>query len=163
MHTPTLCKIETLIDVYPLRAWVGVVALDFRAPQLLKLVPVVALVLSGCKTTESTPESVAWSATQPKRAHEVRTWANQVDSVPLLANERGGQATVLEGTGRFVGELTTGAISGLSEDGSDGVTLNLVNVPTLQAAAVSVWRNGGDAESVALAMAWPIICAIFTG
>jgi general secretion pathway protein D len=57
-----------------------------------------------------------------------------MSSAPLLANARGGPSTVIEGSGRFVGEPPTGAINPSSEDVADGVTLNLVNVPAPQAA-----------------------------
>jgi general secretion pathway protein D len=57
-----------------------------------------------------------------------------MSSAPLLANTRGGPSTVIEGSGRFVGEPPTGSISPSSEDVADGVTLNLVNVPAPQAA-----------------------------
>lgn len=53
---------------------------------------------------------------------------------PLLANTRGGQSTVIEGTGRFVADAPTGAIGHASDEVTDGVTINLVNVPTPQAA-----------------------------
>jgi general secretion pathway protein D len=59
---------------------------------------------------------------------------DRTSSAPLLANTRGGQSTVIEGSGRFVGEPPTGAIGRPSEDVTDGVTLNLVNVPAPQAA-----------------------------
>jgi general secretion pathway protein D len=52
----------------------------------------------------------------------------------LLANNRGGQSTIIEGSGRFVGEPPTGAIDRPPEDAADGVTINLVNVPAPQAA-----------------------------
>lgn len=54
--------------------------------------------------------------------------------MPLLANTRGGQSTIIEDTGRFVGEPPTGSIGSLSDAVDDGVTLNLVNVPAPQAA-----------------------------
>jgi general secretion pathway protein D len=57
-----------------------------------------------------------------------------MSSAPLLANTRGGPSTVIEGSGRFVGEPPTGSINPSSEDAADGVTLNLVNVPAPQAA-----------------------------
>lgn len=53
---------------------------------------------------------------------------------PLLANTRGGQSTLIEGTGRFVGDTPTGAIGQTSDEVTDGVTINLVNVPAPQAA-----------------------------
>jgi hypothetical protein len=69
---------------------------------------------------------------------------------PLLANTRGGESTVIEGTGRFVGDPPTGAISPSSDDVTGGVTINLVNVPAPQAAtnrtfslaALCIWRSG---------------------
>ena len=59
---------------------------------------------------------------------------DRTSSAPLLANTRGGQSTVIEGSGRFVGEPPTGVIGRPPEDVTDGVTLNLVNVPAPQAA-----------------------------
>ncbi|WP_442894980.1 type II secretion system secretin GspD [Bradyrhizobium sp. AZCC 1578] len=53
---------------------------------------------------------------------------------PLLANTRGGNSTIIEGNGRFIGEPPTGAIARASEDVADDVTINLVNVPASQAA-----------------------------
>ncbi len=55
-------------------------------------------------------------------------------SSPLLADTRGGASTVVEGTGRFVGEPATGGFAGSSDEVTDGVTINLVNVPAQQAA-----------------------------
>jgi general secretion pathway protein D len=57
-----------------------------------------------------------------------------MSGAPLLTNTRGGQSTVIEGSGRFVGEPPTSSISRSSEDVVDSVTLNLVNVPAPQAA-----------------------------
>ena len=51
-----------------------------------------------------------------------------------MANNRGGQSTVIEGSGRFVGDQPTGSINRASEEATDGVTINLVNVPAPQAA-----------------------------
>jgi general secretion pathway protein D len=53
---------------------------------------------------------------------------------PLFGNTRGGPSTVVEGTGRFVGEPPSGATRSSGEAGDDGVTLNLVNVPARDAA-----------------------------
>jgi general secretion pathway protein D len=52
----------------------------------------------------------------------------------LLGNTRGGESTFIEGSGRFVGELPTAAVGRPSDEVTDGVTLNLVNVPVPQAA-----------------------------
>jgi general secretion pathway protein D len=59
---------------------------------------------------------------------------NRMGGSPLLANTRGGNSTVIEGSGRFIGEPPTGATARSSEDVADGVTINLVNVPAPQAA-----------------------------
>ena len=67
-------------------------------------------------------------------ASEVRSRPARTGGAPLLANARGGPSTVIEGSGRFVGEPPTASINKLSEDVADGVTLNLVNVPAPQAA-----------------------------
>jgi hypothetical protein len=68
------------------------------------------------------------------RASAGQSRPDRMSSAPLLANTRGGPSTVIEGSGRFVGEPPTGAMSPSSEDVADGVTLNLVNVPAPQAA-----------------------------
>jgi general secretion pathway protein D len=60
--------------------------------------------------------------------------ASRMGGAPLLANTRGGNSTVIEGSGRFVGELATGSTGRSQEDAADGVTINLVNVPAPQAA-----------------------------
>jgi general secretion pathway protein D len=59
---------------------------------------------------------------------------DRTGGAPLLGNTRGGDSTIIEGSGRFVGEPPTGSINPSSEDVTDGVTLNLVNVPAPQAA-----------------------------
>ncbi|WP_410052804.1 type II secretion system secretin GspD [Bradyrhizobium sp. SZCCHNPS2010] len=60
--------------------------------------------------------------------------SNRLSGSPLLADTRGSSSTVIEGSGRFVGEPATGSISGTSDEVADGVTINLVNVPAPQAA-----------------------------
>ena len=68
------------------------------------------------------------------RTSEGQGRSDRTSSAPLLANTRGGPSTIIEGSGRFVGEPPTGAIGRPSDDVTDGVTLNLVNVPAPQAA-----------------------------
>ncbi|MGJ5222176.1 secretin N-terminal domain-containing protein, partial [Bradyrhizobium oligotrophicum] len=60
--------------------------------------------------------------------------AGKMSGSPLLDDNRGGPATMIEGSGRFVGEAPTGAVARASEDVADGITINLVNVPAPQAA-----------------------------
>lgn len=59
-------------------------------------------------------------------------------SAPLLSRRPdtvpAKQATLLEGTGQFVGEPATGATSSSADAEPDGVTVNLVNVSAPQAA-----------------------------
>lgn len=103
------------------------------------LIPVV-LGLSACQTIDDAPVSNAWNAVPAASpAPIVRTGTGQwrsdrMGGAPLLANTRGGQSTVIEGSGRFVGDAPTGAIGRSSDEVTDGVTINLVNVPAPQAA-----------------------------
>jgi general secretion pathway protein D len=100
-----------------------------------------ALALSACQTIENPPAEPAWGAVLavPQTAagqpyvHPVRA-ASRFGSSPLLADTRNANSTVIEGTGRFVGDPPTGSLSGPTEDVIDGVTINLVNVPAPQAA-----------------------------
>jgi general secretion pathway protein D len=97
------------------------------------LIPLV-LGLSGCQTIDEAPTSSAWNYVPSTRTNEPQSRYDRTNSTPLLANTRGGQSMVIEGSGRFVGEPPTGVIGRPSEDVTDGVTLNLVNVPAPQAA-----------------------------
>src|ERR1700737_3835859 len=90
--------------------------------------------LSACQTIDDAPASSAWNSVPAPRASANLGRSDRMSSAPLLANTRGGPSTVIEGSGRFVGEPPTGAINSSSEDVADGVTLNLVNVPAPQAA-----------------------------
>lgn len=92
-----------------------------------------ALALSSCQTMEELPGAADNAVSRSlfrlggDKARVDRPGAIQVaDSAPA-------QATVIEGTGRFVGEPPTGSVPG-ADNGEGGVTLNLVNVPTAQAA-----------------------------
>ena len=106
----------------------------FRTSQLRILLLPFALGLSACQTVDDALASSSWSAVPSASASEVRSPHTRTSGAPLLANARGGPSTVVEGSGRFVGEPPTGAINRTSEDVADGVTLNLVNVPAPQAA-----------------------------
>jgi general secretion pathway protein D len=99
------------------------------------LVPFV-LALSACQTIDDVPTSSTWSSAPLPytRTSDGQNRSDRSGGAALLANTRGGQATVIEGSGRFVGDPPTGAIGKPSEDVTDGVTLNLVNVPAPQAA-----------------------------
>jgi general secretion pathway protein D len=60
--------------------------------------------------------------------------AGRISGSPLLDDNKGGPATIVEGTVRFVGEPLTGAVSRATGDVADGVTINLAGVPVPQAA-----------------------------
>jgi general secretion pathway protein D len=112
----------------------GAFALVDRTSQFRILLLPFVLGLSACQTIDEAPTSNAWNYVPSTRINESQSRYDRTSSAPLLANTRGGQSTVIEGSGRFVGEPPTGAIGRPSEDVTDGVTLNLVNVPAPQAA-----------------------------
>ncbi|WP_316200636.1 MULTISPECIES: type II secretion system secretin GspD [unclassified Bradyrhizobium] len=105
----------------------------------------VVLALSACQTMEEGASSFAWStsgadagaaaqARAAMRSPAAGARAGKVSGSPLLDDNRGGPTTMVEGTGRFVGESPTGAVSRGAEDVADGVTINLAGVPVPQAA-----------------------------
>jgi general secretion pathway protein D len=109
-------------------------ALAFRNSQLRILVLPLALALSACQTMDGAPVSDTWNAVPAPRVSAGQSRPDRTGGAPLLANARGGPSTVIEGSGRFVGEPPTGSIGRPPDDVADGVTLNLVNVPAPQAA-----------------------------
>jgi general secretion pathway protein D len=132
----------------------GIVALAYLLSRLRILAVPVLLGLSACQTiddahvsnvlvenapvsnswTTDAPTSSSWNAAPLPRGGDGSGRANRLGGAPLLANTRGGQSTLIEGSGRFVGEPPTGAIGRTIDEVADGVTLNLVNVPAPQAA-----------------------------
>src|ERR1700733_2660859 len=110
----------------------GAFALVDQTSQLRILLLPFVLGLSACQTIDEAPSSSSWSSTPSIRSSEGQMRPDRTSSAPLLANTRGGQSTVIEGSGRFVGDPPTGAIGRPPEDVTDGVTLNLVNVPAPQ-------------------------------
>jgi general secretion pathway protein D len=89
---------------------------------------------------DSQPATSAWGAAPVPQPAADQAYArptrvpNRFGGSPLLADTRGGNSTVIEGSGRFVGEPPTGSLSGAPDDVADGLTINLVNVPAPQAA-----------------------------
>lgn len=87
---------------------------------------------------DSQPPTLEWSSAQrPTAEHAFAQRSlstSRIGGSPLLANTRGGNSTVIEGSGRFIGEPPTGGTARASEDVADGVTINLVNVPASHAA-----------------------------
>ena len=127
----------------------GIVALAYLLSRLRILAVPVLLGLSACQTIDDAqvanapvtdtwnsqaPASNAWNAAPLVRGNDASGRSARPDGAPLLANTRGGQSTMIEGSGRFVGEPPTGAIGRANDEVTDGVTLNLVNVPAPQAA-----------------------------
>ena len=125
---------------------VGIVALAYLISRLRILAVPVLLGLSACQTMEDAQvanaqvwnseaaASNAWNAAPLARGSDATGRSSRLGGAPLLANTRGGQSTLIEGSGRFVGEPPTGAIGRSTDEIADGVTLNLVNVPAPQAA-----------------------------
>jgi len=107
---------------------------------------VVALATSACQTTDETYllSADADSGSAPlaradngvQRGAKLRppsSAASRSGGTPLLDNSPKTKTTFLEGTGRFVGDPQSLRQAARDADGGD-VTLNLVNVPTPQAA-----------------------------
>jgi general secretion pathway protein D len=95
-----------------------------------------ALGVSACQTIDAAPTSDAWNyvPSTVTRANEAQARYDHTSGASLLANTHGGQSTVIEGSGRFVGEPSTGPINQSPEDVGDSVTLNIVNTLAPQAA-----------------------------
>jgi hypothetical protein len=82
--------------------------LVYRISQFRIVLLPFALGLSACQTIDEAPTSSSWSAAPLVRTSEGQGRPDRSSSAPLLANNRGGQSTVIEGSGRFVGEPPTG-------------------------------------------------------
>jgi general secretion pathway protein D len=90
----------------------GAFALVCRISRFRILLIPFALGLSACQTIDDAPTSSAWNYVPSTRTNEFQSRYDRTSSAPLLANTRGGQSTVIEGSGRFVGEPPTGASAG---------------------------------------------------
>ncbi|WP_315722120.1 MULTISPECIES: hypothetical protein [unclassified Bradyrhizobium] len=97
----------------------------------------VVLALSACQTMEEGTSSFAWSTSAAEAGSAVQAQAamrspagnaraGRISGSPLLDDNKGGPATVMEGTGRFVGEPATGAVPRGAEDVGITVTVHLV-------------------------------------
>jgi general secretion pathway protein D len=94
-----------------------------------------ALLLSACQTIDDVPtNNSTWISLPSSRLSNAPSQPERVGGAPLLDNARGGKSTIIEGSGRFVGEPPTGSIRWSADPVEDGVTINLVNVPAPQAA-----------------------------
>ena len=90
-------------------------------------------IVSGCETRE--PDTlIAARSPSPAGVEAGQRGLLTTNASPLPANPPPGKTTFLEGTGRFIGTPRPAVQDGDEVAGADGVTLNLVNVPTSQAA-----------------------------
>ena len=108
----------------------GIVALAYLLSRLRILAVPALLGLSACQTiddaqvsnaavanapvsnsgTTDASASNSWNAAPLARGSDRSGRAGRLGGAPLLANTRGGQSTMIEGSGRFVGEPPTGSI-----------------------------------------------------
>jgi general secretion pathway protein D len=84
----------------------------------------VCLGLSACQTVADSQAPIAFGSAPPPPL--VTRWGastprDGIGGAPLLANARGGPSTIIEGSGRFVGEPPTGSISRGPEHVADSV------------------------------------------
>ncbi len=106
----------------------------------LVLLMLLALTMSGCQTIDDEGSTNTWNASPIARRGDEVPRRSSSGGTALLGNEPAGKSTIIEGTGRFIGEPSASdrlsAPEGRSapEGAADNVTLNLVNVPAPQAA-----------------------------
>ena len=122
--------------------------MECKLAQCRHLLLPLALALSACQTTDDTPSINTWNSAPSVRMIDNQSRADRLGGSPLLANDRGGKTTIIEGTGRFVGDPLIDIIKASTDAGDGGVTLNLLNVPTAQAAKTIL----GDILSVKYAV-----------
>src|SRR5215510_16361136 len=96
-----------------------------------------ALALSACQSTmEDGPASMTntWATAPLVRVDESAAPRPRVNGTPLADTRALPKTTMMEGTGRFIGDPSVGTVKPSGDPREDGVTLNLVNVPAPQAA-----------------------------
>ncbi|MGA2125108.1 MAG: type II secretion system secretin GspD [Xanthobacteraceae bacterium] len=76
----------------------------------------------------------AWSPSPGARRSEQAPRQVSSNGTALLGHEPAGNSTMIEGSGRFIGESPASRDRSAAETAADDVTLNLVNVPAPQAA-----------------------------
>jgi general secretion pathway protein D len=89
---------------------------------------------SGCQTIDDVGSTNSWSPSATVRRGDEAPHRGSSGGTALLGTEPAGKSTMMEGTGRFIGDKSAPEGLSASEDTADGVTLNLVNVPAPQAA-----------------------------
>jgi general secretion pathway protein D len=95
---------------------------------------VLALMTSACQTIEDSSITNTWRSDPLPRLDAKRGRAPGTTSAPLLRDRPAAKPTLIEGTGRFVGDRSKDLHTNASDSVESGVTLNLVNVPVQQAA-----------------------------
>jgi general secretion pathway protein D len=92
-----------------------------------------ALAVAACSSLpDSAPMINTWGTASLKENAGILPPSAPVTGTRLAADKPAAKATYIEGTGRFVGAAPSR--SSPDGDSGDGITLNLVNVPTAQAA-----------------------------
>jgi len=92
------------------------------------------LTTSACQTIEDSSVVDTWRPVPLKRFVNQQSAANRTTGTSLQPDKSVGEPTVVEGTGRFVGNPRSPPQLSAGDHSEDGVTLNLVNVPASQAA-----------------------------
>ncbi|WP_316228467.1 type II secretion system secretin GspD [Bradyrhizobium sp. SZCCHNR1039] len=97
--------------------------------------------LAACQTIEDNPPSVTMNSAPARQAATSVAASGagrsqQSLGALWLSDKRNSEATIIEGSGRFVGRSTEQVPDGAQEEVAGGVMINLVNVPAPQAAKV---------------------------
>ena len=95
---------------------------------------IVALTTSAYQTIEDTSVVNMWRPVPLQRLETKQGAANRTLGTSLQPEKSVGEPTLVEGTGRFVGDPRSTPQQSAGDHSEDGVTLNLVNVPAPQAA-----------------------------
>jgi general secretion pathway protein D len=97
------------------------------------MVPAITMTIAACSSLpDSAPMTNTWGTASLKGNTTPIVQSAPASGTPLTADRTPARATYIEGTGRFVGSAPVRALPEGSSD--EGITLNLVNVPTAQAA-----------------------------
>ncbi len=108
---------------------------QFSSRRCRMLLPLVALAMSACQTTENGAVGYAWRSAAPAPVEQARLDdgrnRGEAGSTGLRGGEPNPQTAFFEGSGRFIGEQRAAQ---QPSAGEETVTINLVNVPAPQAA-----------------------------
>ncbi|MES5484935.1 type II secretion system secretin GspD [Bradyrhizobium sp. INPA03-11B] len=93
-----------------------------------------SLLMSSCQLVDTAGPTTTWSNASAMLRDGNQNARTSSRGTALLGDTRPPPPTIIEGTGRFVGDPQPNAEEAVLRNESDGVTLNLVNVPAPQAA-----------------------------